>query len=409
MKSAEFFRKYYKIGRQEKYIIMKDIDNEAFINLFKQCYQKCFGYPLEVSMPETESKHFSNIIFEKTGLVIGAKTIKNYSAFVLNSPEGKHQNPSIATLDTLARYLLDAPYTDEVKRKTNEGHHPYWFQYKSNLPAHTKKEIKKEPSYKKYLLLGVPVVVIFAWLLIHFTGRQPENNLMEDFHSAQMDSLHAHGWFVKSKDTTWWAKRNEYPNELTLYTLKGDNWPDSVQEPVIKNLLIKKIPFDCFSTEVHLDNFLPKTEWQQAGILLMEDTTFKSRCVRLTLAYNDFFGGFSRPSEIIIQAVRTGKGYNHPEEIGHLSLFNFEAGNDSIIKNNMRNSALRIEKNNDHLRFLYSAGPLKNFAYKEAFTSGIDFKPNYVGIFALKGFVNDTNYIPVRFSFFSLQKIDCEK
>src|SRR5438874_1794663 len=112
---------------------MDDLNNEAFISLFKDCYKKCFGSPLNGYLSETESKHFSNKILEDTGLVIGAKTIKNYSFYVVNSTEAKQENPSVATLDTLARYALNAPYTDEVQRKAKEGHFPYWFRYKSTF------------------------------------------------------------------------------------------------------------------------------------------------------------------------------------------------------------------------------------------------------------------------------------
>ncbi len=387
-----------------------DLNNEAFINLFKECYRKCFGYPLTVPMSETESKHFANKIFEETGLVIGAKSIKNYSSYVLKSPDAKHENPSIATSDTLARYILNAPYTDEVKRKTNEGHYPYWFQYKSSFADPGKKTLKKKWLHPNYLFFGILILIAIAFLLIRFTGYKHENNFIEDFHSVQTDSLNSHGWLLKFEDTTWWNRRNENPGELTLFTLRGDNWPDSANEPVIKNLLLKKITSDCFSTEIHVSNFIPAEEWQQAGILLMEDTSLKSKCVRLSIAYNDFFGGFPRPKEIIIQAVSTGgKGYDHPEEIVHLPVFTIEAGNDSLLKNNMQNTALRIEKNNSRFRFLFSAGPVKNFAFREAFSNEIDFRPKYVGIFALKGFSKDTNHIPVRFDYFSLLNKPCEK
>ncbi|MEO8111518.1 MAG: hypothetical protein ABI594_15845 [Ginsengibacter sp.] len=389
---------------------MKDLDNEAFINLFKEAFQKCFGHALTSSMSETESKHFVNKIYEETGLVIGAKSIKNYSLYILNSSEAKQENPSVATLDTLARYVLNAPYTDEVKRKKDEGHHPYWFQYKSKITTPGKKKLTRKWLHPNYFFFIILIIIILVFLLVRFTGSRKENDLIENFHALQIDSLTKHGWFVKSEDTTWWAKRNDNPGELTLFTLRGDNWPDSVNEPVIKNLLLKKITVDCFSTEIHLNNFIPKQEWQQAGILLMEDTTFNSKCIRLSIAYNDFFGGFSKPKEIIIQAISTGgKGYSHPEEIVHLPVFNIKTGQEALINNNMQRSALRIEKNKNRFRFLYSIGPSENFAFKEALTKDIDFKPNYVGIFALKGFVNDTNNVPARFDFFSLLNLPCAK
>src|SRR4051812_22492157 len=109
---------------------MHNPDTSAFIYLFKAAYEKCFGHRLEKPLNETESKLFYNNVFEQTGLVIGWKSIKNYSSYVLNDTQGKQENPSIATLDTLARYVLNAPYTNELERKNKENHYPYWFEYK---------------------------------------------------------------------------------------------------------------------------------------------------------------------------------------------------------------------------------------------------------------------------------------
>jgi len=50
-----------------------------------------------------------NQVFERTGLTIGWKSLKNYSFFVLAGSSRKQENPSAATLDTMARYVLDAP------------------------------------------------------------------------------------------------------------------------------------------------------------------------------------------------------------------------------------------------------------------------------------------------------------
>src|SRR5690606_3603952 len=88
---------------------MKDVDARVFAGLFRDAYQKCFSHDLSAPLTESESHHFSNEILEKTGLVIGWKSLKNYSHFVLSTPGHTPQNPSISTLDTLARYVADAP------------------------------------------------------------------------------------------------------------------------------------------------------------------------------------------------------------------------------------------------------------------------------------------------------------
>lgn len=75
-----------------------------------------------------ESRYLSNGI-ERTRLGRRLEKPKNYSAFVLHSGTTKPENPSTATLDTLARYLVGAPATTEVQRKREGVHFGYWFRY----------------------------------------------------------------------------------------------------------------------------------------------------------------------------------------------------------------------------------------------------------------------------------------
>src|SRR5262249_6818820 len=122
---------------------MNDLDASAFSSLFKDAFQKCFGHPLVEPLSETESKLFSGKVFDDTGLVIGPKSIKNYSAYILNGPESREVNPSVATLDTLARYAAGAPYTNEIQRKIKENHYPYWFQYKNKFYKSQRPPVKR--------------------------------------------------------------------------------------------------------------------------------------------------------------------------------------------------------------------------------------------------------------------------
>lgn len=388
---------------------MKDLNNEAFISLFRDAYKKCYGNALTNPLSETESKHFANKIFEDTGLVIGAKSIKNYAAYIVSDPTHRQENPSVSTLDTLARYVLNAPYTDEIQRKTRESHYPYWFEYKSKLSISPEKEHHKKRPLKKNILLIATLLVVALVVLVQMFHRDAGKNFIDNFHAVHEDSLEKNGWFVKAKDTLWWSKRNNYPSHLTLYTLPGDNWPDSANSPGIKNLLLRSISSGCFAVEIHLDNFMPKLNWQQAGILLLEDTTFTGKTVRLSIAYNDFFGGYSKPKEIIIQAISVGGNVlNKPEEIAHLPIFSIAPGQETLVSNNLQKSGLRIEKNGKHFRFLYSAGPTENFSFKEAFSRDLELRPKFIGLFAIQGFVNDSNYVPAHFKFFSLSNSLCE-
>ncbi len=389
---------------------MADLQNDVFIALFREAFSKCFHVELQNPLTESESRHFANKVFEATGLIIGPKSIKNYSAYIAGTGETKRENPSIATLDTFARYVMDAPYTDELNRKSKEGEYPYWFQYRTKFIGEhnvTNQVQKKNPSK---IYFGIAVVIAIIALLLFFVLKRDNggNNIVENFHSVNDDTLSAHGWFVLSKDSDWWQKKNESDNVLTIFTLTGDNWPDSIHKPGIKNLLLHKIGSDCFSAELHMNNFVPGKEWQQAGLLLMEDTSYVSKCVRISFAYNDFFGGFKKPDEIILQAISTGgTDATKPEEIGHLTLFS-KGVNDSLINLNMQHAALRIEKNGDHFRFLYSVGSAENNALKEAFSRNLKIHPKYIGIFALEGFVKDSAYMPVHVSYFNLVHTDCD-
>jgi len=137
---------------------MSDSDFVIFAVLFKEAYQKCFGHAITAPLTETESKVLCNNVLDQTGLSIGWKSVKNYSIFITDPAAGKTENPSVATLDTLARYVLQAPYTNEIKRKDEESHHPYWFLYRAN---HNKK-MPKIPAKRGPKTLIIGILILFA-------------------------------------------------------------------------------------------------------------------------------------------------------------------------------------------------------------------------------------------------------
>jgi hypothetical protein len=391
---------------------MKDLNDQIFIQLFKETCQKCFGYPLAASLSETDSRLLANTILQQTGLVIGVKSIKNYSNFIFNSAEGKRENPSVATLDTLARYVLNAPETDEIKRKKQESHHPYWFQYRSQF-VNSQSTQKKTVNRKKIILFVVPalIIVIGFFLLKNIRLGKEQAYMTDEFDDVSVDSLHFRGWVLKNEAPLFWSKRNTIPGHLSLYTLIGDNWvnTNNTRPAGIKNLMIRKVDIDCFTTEIHLTDFIPYESWQQAGILLSEDSTFNGKALRLSLGYNNFFGGYTKPAEIIIQAVGASVDGNisRPEEIAHVALFSGEPRKDSLIMNNLSKAALKIEKKGSRFRFLYSTGSMESFAFKEAAHGDFTIKPKYIGIFAMQGLAATENPVPVKFDSFSLIGLDC--
>lgn len=346
---------------------MNQSDNLAFAALFNEAYQKCFGQRFEKPMSETESKLFCNQVLDLTGLSIGWKSVKNYSVFLLNPSLAKTENPSIATLDTLARYILGAPYTTEIKRKDEEGHFPYWFLYKERFNKSSQKPSASKRWVKGVLAFAGGIVVIIL-LMIHFYHfRRSSTEFSDTFNTVDAQTLQASGWIVKDIDTAYWNKRAETPGTLSLFTLKGDNWPDPSSKPIIKNLLMRAVPYDCFTAEVHLTDFVPKQEWQQAGIILSEDSTLNSKSIRLSIAYNDFFGGYRGSKEILVQAITSlGSSFGKPEGIAHAPiLFMDSLVHHPVLIHNLKNSALRIEKSGKKFRFLYSGGVTANTAFKE--------------------------------------------
>ena len=98
----------------------------------RDAYRRCFSSAFTAPLTETESHRLSVEIAESTGLEIGWKSLKNYSSYLMGR-SGRVENPSIATLDTLARYVAGAPRTDEARRRTSERHYPYWFRYRDSL------------------------------------------------------------------------------------------------------------------------------------------------------------------------------------------------------------------------------------------------------------------------------------
>ncbi len=403
---------------------MNLLETDPFISLFRAAYRKCFKAELSGSMSEPESRHLSNEILERTGLVIGAKSIRNYSQYASGQSSGKTENPSTATLDTFARYVLNGPYSNELTRKKTESHFPYWFRYKSSLRAETlnpdsAEAITNQPGPKGNAAASARfLVLVFAIILTgaasglwYFSSRKPSITaaFIEPFDNTNPDSISARGWILQNEDSTGWARRGDKLGALTLLTLPGDNWADSAGHQGIKNLLIRALPAECFNAELHIDEFFPLHNWQQAGILLMEDSSGKGRSLRVSLAYNSFFGGYSRAPEIYLQAISAGTDDpGKPEEIVHLPLFSIPADQRELVRTNMQHAAIRVEKAGNRFRILYAAGPVPNFAFKEALSKEIPFRPRYLGLFALQGFVPDTDYLPVSLSWFALKPESCK-
>jgi hypothetical protein len=407
-------------------------ESDAFARLFRDAYQRCFSTGLATPLTESESHRFSVEITESTGLEIGWKSLKNYSNYLLGRTE-RVENPSIATLDTLARYVAGAPPTSEEQRRTRERHYPYWVRYKEGLrqldasstrgasdEPHPSADVESDDASaplaahrRRAVALDVAgfaaLVVVLVLLAIMVRRRDARSTRFTDeFHDVSMAALAGRGWSVHSIDSAHWARRGVKPGHLTLFTLPGDNWPQPGRSPVIRNLLVRRSPSGCFVAELRLTSFHPRQNWQQAGLLLLEDTTFAGRSVRASIGFNDFSGGFPQTREILVQAITSlGRESSKPEEVVHHRLFVEEPGMEQLVRQNLEYSALRIEKRGAQLRFLSSAGPMKNAAFREVGRAEFDFRPAYVAVFALEGFVTRSNDAPAYVDAFSLSELPC--
>ncbi|MFB9842887.1 hypothetical protein [Mucilaginibacter ginsenosidivorans] len=388
---------------------MNKPDSLIFAALFREAWQKCFGQKPDGPVTETESKLFCNKILDITGLSIGWKSVKNYSIFIAGDASAKEENPSVATLDTLARYVLGAPYTTEIKRKTDEGHYPYWFLYREKAGGAV--VITHPAKWRHNLLMSLGIIAVATTFIFWLSIKLKKADVFTDnFAKVSASALSKNGWFLQDPDPVYWDKRAIVRGQLSLYTLNGDNWPGTAKKQGIRNLLLRPVPYDCFTAEVHLNNFVPREEWQQAGLLLLEDTTLTGKSIRLSIAFNDNFGGYKKPAEVLIQAITClGNGFGKPEEIAHKPIFFPDSAKaNPVLLKFMQNSALRIEKQGNKFRFLYAGGETENGAFKEIVSQEFEMQPKYIGVFAIKGFKDSSTVIPAHFTFFRIAGNKCQ-
>ena len=263
---------------------------------------------------------------------------------------------------------------------------------------------KQGPAAIITIVLILLIVIAYIW-----RSHKHSQAVNENFQELSDKGLSDRGWQLLGKDATYWGKRNTEPGALTLFTLPGDNWPDSLAKPAIKNLLIREMPTGCLTMELQMAGLAPSAEWQQAGLLLMEDTSLNSPSIRISLAFNDLFGGYQRPKEVIVQAISSAGHGDKPEEFAHVPVLTLDSISEKPeLLNNLKYTALRIEKQNDHYRFLYAGGNSTNTAFKEIAVKDFNFEPHYIAIFALNGRVKGAPVVPVRIKRFTMASVPCK-
>ena len=80
-----------------------------------------------------------------------------------------------------------------------------------------------------------------------------------------------------------------------------------------------------------------------------------------------------------------------------------------LILQDMTYLSLRIEKQGKRFRILYADGVNENTSFKEAVSHEFAMRPRWVGLFALRGFVDSAAAIPAQFRLFNLQCDACNR
>jgi hypothetical protein len=232
--------------------------------------------------------------------------------------------------------------------------------------------------------IGLPLVIVLVGLIVsrNSSGR----SFTAHFGNVSTDSLKRQGWWVVNADTENLKRRGEIP--------------------MIRNLLVHRVNCNCWTMEVHFKDFIPEQNWPQAGLLLMEDTGFHGKNIRVSLAYNDYNGVYPRSGPIILRAISSpGVSQEKPEEFAHAVLFPVDSLRNGVsLSRDMANPALRIEKNGERIRILYADGIPANTSFREISSHEFPFRPRFVGLFAIRGFVDSAKALPAWFSYF---KLDC--
>jgi hypothetical protein len=152
---------------------MNDPNEPVFENLFKETYQKYFGHPMTNPLSENESREFSKEIYLVTGLLVPAAYLTNYAAYILCTPESRQVNPSAAILDTLVRYLEEAPLTIEEEGKRNGAYFPYWFKYRDGFFNATRPVNKKNWLFPFTIIFIILVIVAIILVVFFGLGQTP--------------------------------------------------------------------------------------------------------------------------------------------------------------------------------------------------------------------------------------------
>ena len=105
-------------------------------------------------------------------------------------------------------------------------------------------------------------------------------------------------------------------------------------------MVYRKLDCDCCTVTAHLTDFHPVKNWQQAGILLLEEPDFSGRSMRMTFAVHQVGDEQPRKKLQIVPMQENHIPYNR-------TVMDFDEEMD------LNRISLQIRKNGDQFEFLY--------------------------------------------------------
>lgn len=236
----------------------------------------------------------------------------------------------------------------------------------------------RRPLSRQWILGALLLVFVLSVLILAARKNKTPKYWKEDFGSTHPDSLKRHGWAIEDFDAAAFSKQVQ-PNHLTLYTLRGDYWHTPPDTPVISNLLFKKLNGESGKITFKLVNFNPTQNFQQAGLILLNEERDRSHNIRVTLAAC----ASCIPCLQSIQIVKMEHGTAY-EKSFPLIRWSDEAPAEAPL----REVWIQVQYEKGKFRFFHHTGE-EFFSFGEAGSFEFNFQPRYIGIAAFRGIRND--------------------
>lgn len=259
---------------------------------------------------------------------------------------------------------------------------------------------KRSARIRLTFISGLAMLALAVSLYKTTSSPLAPESFRDDFGHDSTGLVLQEGWYIANLDTAYW-NRPDLNNHLTLFTQQGDNWVSPGQEPEIKNLLLREIGPGDFTATILLSGFRPTSNWQQAGILLIQDD---DNSIRVTYGYDDV--GAKKP-RLVVQTVPIVDGMVlHPHTLTERPL--------TEQKVYPRKIWLRMIREDNMYRFYYK----KNFynerwIFTRAWNAPDSFSPSQIGIGAFQGITQelfsgeiiqlDREPIPANIDFFEIE------